>query len=265
MSLLFPKFTPVQTVLYLVSLVVCFVFRGESGDVLFSIDPITAGLIIATATAASATPGIIKGVQAKKAMKRYDKSPEAKALRKEQKAARKRLKKGCYGLSEAERRQGVGEARRTYDADTKTAAANIARDSQNPFAAGRKRQLTDALTAGAADAAAASRSQQQALHSQVSAAEQTADRGIIQTAAAQRQAAEQGIAAANTAIGSGIASGVGTGIGAGTQAYAAGAFNPNRPAQAAAVGETVAAQPQAGGAQGQTVPAAGTNPQTVVT
>ena len=245
MSLLFPKFTPVQAALYLVSLVICFVFRGESSDVLFSIEPVTVGLIIGAAAAAGAAPQIIKGVQAKKSMKRYDKSAEAKALRKEQKAARKRLKKGDYGLSEAEMRRGVGETRRGYEADTKTAAANIARGSQDPFAAGRKRQLTDALRAGSADAAAKSRSQQQALHSQVRAAEQTADRGNIQTAAAQRQAAEQGIAAANTAIGSGIATGAGTGITAGTQLYAAGAFNPNRPAQAASVGETVAAQPQA--------------------
>ena len=108
MSLLFPKFTPVQVVLYLVSLVVCFVFRGESGDILFSIEPVTAALLIGGAVAASSAPGIIKGVQAKKALKRYDKSPEAKALRKEQKAARKRLKKGDYGLSEAEMRKGVG-------------------------------------------------------------------------------------------------------------------------------------------------------------
>ena len=251
MSLLFPKFTPVQAILYLVSLVVCFVFRGESGDILFSIEPVTAGVLIAGALAAGAAPQIIKGVQAKKAMKRYDKSAEAKALRQEQKEARKRLKKGDYGLSEAEMRRGVGETRRTYEADTKTAAANIARDSQNPFAAGRKRKLTDALRAGSADAAAKSRSQQQALHSQVRAAEQTADRGIIQSAAAQRQAAEQGIAAANTAIGSGIAGGIGTGIGAGTALYAAGAFNPNRPAQAGAAGEALAAQPQATTPPGQ--------------
>ena len=257
MSLLFPKFTPVQTVLYLVSLVVCFVFRGESGDVLFSIDPITAGLIIAGAAAAGAAPQIIKGVQAKKAMKRYDKSAEAKALRKEQKAARKRLKKGDYGLSEAEMRKGVGETRRTYEADTKTAAANIARGSQNPFAAGRKAQLTDALRAGSADAAAKSRSQQQALHSQVRAAEQTADRGVIQTAAAQRQAAEQGIAAANTAIGSGIASGAGSLISGGTQAYAGGAFNPNRAAQAQGAAEQLSGAPMANLPTDQTVPAAG--------
>jgi hypothetical protein len=242
MSLLFPKFTPVQAVLYLVSLVICFVFRGESSDVLFSIDPITAGILVGGAVAAGAAPGIIKGVQAKKALKRYDKSAEAKALRKEQKAARKRLKEGDYGLSEAEMRRGVGETRRTYEADTKTAAANIARGSQDPFAAGRKRQLTDALRAGSADAAAKSRSQQQALHSQVRAAEQTADRGIVQTAAAQRQAAEQGIAAANTAIGTGIASGASTGITAGTQLYAAGAFNPNRPAQAGVVGQGIAGE-----------------------
>ena len=239
MSLLFPKFTPVQAVLYLVSLVVCFVFRGESSDVLFSLAPGVAALIIGAAAAAGSAPQIFKGVQARRALKRYDKSPEAKALRKEQEAARKRLKEGDYGLSEAEIRQGVGETRRTYEADTKTAAANIARGSQDPFAAGRKRQLTDALRAGSADAAAKSRSQQQALHSQVRAAEQTADRGIIQTAAAQRQAAEQGIAAANTAIGSGIATGVGTGVTAGTQLYAAGAFNPNRAAQAAPVGQAI--------------------------
>mgnify|MGYP003131832689 CR=1 FL=1 len=251
MSLLFPKFTPVQAVLYLVSLVVCFVFRGESGDILFSIEPVTAGVLIAGALAAGAAPQIIKGVQAKKAMKRYDKSAEAKALRQEQKEARKRLKKGDYGLSEAEMRRGVGETRRTYEADTKTAAANIARDSQNPFAAGRKRKLTDALRAGSADAAAKSRSQQQALHSQIRAAEQTADRGIIQSAAAQRQAAEQGIAAANTAIGSGIAGGIGTGIGAGTALYAAGAFNPNRPAQAQGAAEKLAAQPMATTPPGQ--------------
>ena len=247
MSLLFPKFTPVQAVLYLVSLVVCFVFRGESGDILLSIEPITAGFLVGGAIAAGATPQILKGVQAKRALKRYKESPEAKALRKQQKAATKRLKEGDYGLSEAEMRQGVGETRRTYEADTKTAAANIARGSQDPFAAGRKRQLTDALRAGSADAAARSRSQQQALSSQIGAAEQAADRGIIQSAAAQRQAAEQGIAAANTAIGSGIASGVGSGLTAGTQLYAAGAFNPNRPAQAGNVGETVAGAPIAGG------------------
>ena len=242
MSLLFPKFTPVQVVLYLVSLVVCFVFRGESSDVHFSLGLGAIALIMSAATAAGAAPQIIKGIQAKKALKRYDKSPEAKALRKEQKAARKRLKKGDYGLSEAEMLKGVGETRRTYEADTKTAAANIARGSQNPFAAGRKRQLTDALAAGAANAAASSRSQQQALHSQVSAAGQTADRGAIQTAAAQRQATEQGIAASNAAIGSGIASGVGAGIGAGTQLYAAGALNPNRPAQAAPIGQGIAGE-----------------------
>ena len=190
MSLLFPKFTPVQAILYLVSLVVCFVFRGESGDILFSIEPVTAGVLIAGALAAGAAPQIIKGVQAKKAMKRYDKSAEAKALRQEQKEARKRLKKGDYGLSEAEMRRGVGETRRTYEADTKTAAANIARGSQDPFAAGRKRQLTDALRAGSADAAARSRSQQQALSSQIGAAEPAAGRLHVALPASPDQAAQ---------------------------------------------------------------------------
>ena len=227
MHLLLPKFTFMQTTLYLVALFVCW-FYGDtpSSEVLYTIDPATALLLAGVYAGTKGAEQIVKGVQAKKAAKELEGSPEFKALKREGDQARKRLKTGDYGKTDTEIEKGVGEARRTYEADTKKALADVTRGGQDPFSAGRKKQLADLITGGLANTAATTRTQQQALSAQQARDERAADLSTIQQGAASRQALLQQRAAANTAIAGGVATTAGSGIQMGTQMAASGLLTP---------------------------------------
>ena len=73
MNLLVPKLSPLQLAAYLVSLVVCFIFRGEvSPDISYAVDPATLAILGTTYAISKGLPKIIKGVQSKRALKKYE-------------------------------------------------------------------------------------------------------------------------------------------------------------------------------------------------
>ena len=239
MHLLIPKLTPVQLVLYLSALVVCWLYGdGTTSEVLYGLPPLLAAGLLLTSVAAAAAPKIIEGVKKKKALKNIKGSAEYKATKKLSRKAEKRLEEGDYGLTEAEMAKGVGEARRSYEADIKGSEAALARSGSDPFGAGRRRALANILRKGSGDVAAKSRTQQQALSAQIAAGEMASDKATLQQALATKTAIEQGQAAAGTAIGTGIAQGVGTGVSMGTQAAGQGLFQGvDRTAQGEAIAQ----------------------------
>jgi len=211
MSLLFPRLSPLQTVSLIASFIVCWLF-GESpdGSVLFSVfDPVSATIIASGALLSSAVAPIAKGIAEKRARKRYDKSPEGRAQRREDRKADRRLRKGQYGHSRARKRQKVEEAHRGYQAQTKAAAADVTRAAATggPFGAGAARKHTEALSEGAQDVAATARMQAEGESSADAIQREAMDRATVRSSAQQRQAREMGQAttAGQTAAGFGQA------------------------------------------------------------
>ena len=253
MHLLIPKLTPMQMALYLLALVVCWVFGGDtSSAVLYAIDPVTAAILIGGSVAAGAAPKIIEGIQQRRAMKRAAKSPEVRAQRRLEKQARRRLKKGKYGVTEAEKRQMGLEGNLEYtgqlskfEADTKRGGGG-----QSPK---DKRNMMKQIIEGTKNFMTKRRGDIEDLSTKVAATKRAADVGVVTGAAANRYAIEQGKAAANTAIGTGVAQGIGSGISMGTQAHGAGLFQkPDQQAAAAAAAQTVTNQTQPGTATNPT-------------
>jgi len=245
MDLLIPKLSPIQWCLYGLALICCFVFSDStSSEILYAIEPVTAGLLLAAGSAASKGIGsLIKGIQARRAQKRIERSPEMRAAKRQARQARRRLRKGDYGLTEAEKARGVGEAKRSFESSIKSAEAGLQRGASSPFGAGRRRALATALTSGAADTAAKARAGMEELSSKVAATERQADQASLQQALATRTALEQGKAAANTAIATGAATTVGELASTGLQAAGAGLFTPlDREAQAKAIAQNIAKQ-----------------------
>jgi hypothetical protein len=238
MRLLFPELTLMQALALLTAFVVCLVFGGEpSPGIVYALPPLVAGLLAAGAVAASAAPKIIEGIQKKRALKRIEESPEAKAMARLEKKARKRLRKGEYGMSEAQKRQMVGEAARSYEAGTKSLESEVKRaGAASPLGGGAARANIEAIREGMEGTTAKARAAGETISQQKAATDRAADLGMASGGLARRTAMEQGRAAAGTAIGTGIAQGVGTGISAGTQMYSAGVFNPNLSTQAGVIG-----------------------------
>jgi hypothetical protein len=244
MHLLIPKMTPMQMTLYLVALVVCWVFGGPHNDeVSYALPPLVAGGLLLGAAAAAAAPAIIKGIQAKRARKRYQESPEFKALQKLSAAARKQEAEGDYGLGDAEKRKATTEGALAFQGRMGGLQGEIARDAQDPFSAGRKRQRLKDI----ADASADFTAKQQTGIEQVSSKQATDERGMalntMQAAAQQKLASENALAAANTQIWSGAAQGTGALMSGGAQMAAGGAFTPvDKMGQADAVAASVPSQ-----------------------
>ena len=206
MSLLFPRLSPLQTVSLIASFIVCWLFGGSSdGSVLFSIDPVTAGVLIGSSLLSSAVGPIAKGIAEKRARKRLEESPEYKAQKKQERKAARRLRKGKYGYSKARKREMVEEAQRGHEAQTKAAAADITRAAATggPFGAGAARKHTEALSEGAQDVAATTRMQAEGQSSAAALQRRAADIGTVKGAAQQRQALEMGkaVTAGQTAEG----------------------------------------------------------------
>jgi len=237
MNLLVPKLSPLQLAAYLVSLVVCFIFRGEvSPDISYAIDPATLVILGATYAAAKGLPKVIKGVQSKRALKKYEESAEGKAQAKIGKEAREDLDRGAFGKSQAEIRKQTGETTRSFDAGTKAATADIMRlGAQTPFGGGVAKGLIDPLAAKRAQASIGGRAQAEALSDAQAAQQKAAAEGKVGTAAAQKMSMLQGQAAATTAQWEGGAEGVMAGVGMGADLHSAGAFSGGDAARAGAV------------------------------
>lgn len=238
MRLLFPELTLMQAITLLAAFVVCLVFGGEpSGEVLYSI-PLLIPLVLAGgAIAAAAAPKIIEGIQQRRALKRIEGSPEAKAMARLEAKARKRIEKAKYGASEAEKRTQIGEVARSYEAGTKSLEADVKRTAvASPLGGGAARTKIEDIREGVADVTPKARMQAETLSMQRAAGERAADVAMTGGALSRRAAMEQGRAVAATNIGTGVAQGVGTGISTGTQLYASGVFNPNLSTQAGVIG-----------------------------
>ena len=238
MNLLVPKLSPLQLAAYLVSLVVCFIFRGEvSPDISYAIEPVTLAILGATYAAAKGLPKFIKGLQSRRALKKYAASPEGKAQAKIGKEAREDLDRGAFGKSQAEIRKQTGETTRSFDAGTKAATADIMRlGAKTPLGGGAAKGFIDQLAAKRVQAGIGGRAQAEAL-SDVKATKQiAADKFDIGTAASQKMAMLQGKAAATTSMVEGGADTAMAGVGIGADLYSSGAFTGGDAARAGAAG-----------------------------
>tara|TARA_R100001443_G_scaffold28822_2_gene42007 strand:+ start:9869 stop:10660 length:792 start_codon:yes stop_codon:yes gene_type:complete len=240
MHLLIPKLTPMQLVSYFSALIICWVYGdGTTSEVLYAIDPVTAGILLFGSAAASAAPKIIEGIQAKRALKRAEDSPEAKALRRVERQARRRLKKGQYGLTEAEKRSQGLEGALEFTGQLGKLEADAKRGGGGQSAKD-KRNLLKTIVSGTKDFMTKRRGGVEQLSANIAAGEKAKDEATVASAAANKYAREQGLAAANTALQSGIATGVGTGISMGSQAAGAGLFQkPDTTAQVDAIAQNI--------------------------
>jgi len=238
MNLLVPKLSPLQLAAYLVSLVVCFIFRGEvSPDISYAIDPATLVILGATYAAAKGIPKIIKGVQSSRALKKYKASAEGKAQAKIGEEAREDLDRGAFGKSTAEKNAAKLAGLQTLDAANKSTEANIKQAAAaNPFGGPTSQENLKIL----ADRRAGFIGQQSGdieRASDAQAAQQiAAAEGKVSDAAAQKMSMLQGQAAATTAQWEGGAEGVMAGVGMGADLHSAGAFSGGDAARAGAAG-----------------------------
>ena len=244
MHLLIPKLTPMQLVLYVSALIICWFYGGDtSSEVLYAIDPVTAGVLLFSAVAASAAPKIIKGIQAKRARKRFESSDEFKALKKESDKATKKLAEGDFGKTQREKDDAVTEGALAYQSRLAGLEAAITRDAQDPLSAGRKREKLKDIADSTKDFTAKQRKDIEQVSSQQALAERGTALNTMQAAAAQKLASENQLAAANTQIWSGAAEGVGGLVSGGTQMASQGAFTPvDKTAQADAIAANMPTQ-----------------------
>jgi|TARA_R110000824_G_scaffold37525_4_gene115096 hypothetical protein len=250
MNLLVPKLSPVQLAAYLVSLVVCFIFRGEvSPDISYALDPVTLAVLGTTYAIAKGGEKIYEGHQTKKALKKYDESPEGKALAKVGKDARDRKADGLYGKSAAEKRGANLAGLQSLDAANKSTEANIKQAAAaNPLGGGTA-QANLQMLADRREGFIGKLSGATEKASDVYAANQiTQDNNAIANAAAQKMSMLQGKAAANTAMVGGAADSVMAGVSLGADLGASGAFDSTKTA--------IASNAQTK----MTTPPAGTNP-----
>jgi hypothetical protein len=246
MHLLIPKLTPMQMALYLVALVVCWVFGGpHNGEVSYAIPPLAAGALLLGAAAATAAPAIIKGIQAKRARKRIESSPEYKAMVKVGKKAREKEAAGDYGKTEAEKRAATLEGALSFQSRLAGLEGDLKRDAQDPYSAGGKRKRLKELTDASKDFEAKQRTGIEQVSSQQALAERGQTLNEMQAAAQQKVASEGALSAANTQIWSGAAQGVGSLLSGGTQMASQGAFTPtDKMGQADAVAANMPSQPR---------------------
>lgn len=250
MNLLVPKLSPPQLAAYLVSLVVCFIFRGEvSPDISYALAPIAFGLIAGAYALSKGAKKLYEGHQTKKAIGKYDDSPEGKALAKIGKDARDRKADGLYGKSLAEKRAANLAGLQSLDAANKSTEANIKQAAAaNPLGGGNA-QANLQMLADRREGYIGKMSGATEKASDVYAANQIgADNAAIANAAAQKSASLHGIAAGNTAMVGGAADSVMAGVSLGADLSASGAFDSKKNAIASGAHEKM------------TTPPAGANP-----
>mgnify|MGYP003115593795 CR=1 FL=1 len=197
---LFPHLHPVTIALLSCLLVVCEVFGGTpSGDISHAVAPLlaAAGAMAAAQVATKVVGGLQESRRNKKAIENFTQSPEFQALNKQNKAAALRAEMNKYGLSEAAQRNFAMNAGLDFKAMVGKTEADLQAGSADPTKLAQKRDLVDRISKGAADVATKSKGEAQRQSDQLAVTQKAQDLGIMQKAAAQRQAVEQGLAAAD--------------------------------------------------------------------
>ena len=243
MHLLIPKLTPMQLVSYLSALIICWLYDdGTTSEVLYGLPPLLAAGLLTTAVAASAAPKIIEGIQKRKALKDYKKSPEYRAQKKLDRQARKALKKNQFGPGAAQKRAEILESQLAFTGQLGKLEADAQR---GPSSYTQKRKRLQDIIKSVGGFTAKARGDTEKRGAAIAAQEKAAAQARVDQASARRFAIEQGDAAAAAAIGTGIAQGVGTGASLGTQAYGAGLFQkPDQTAQVDAIAQNITNRPQ---------------------
>ena len=197
---LFPHLHPVTIALLSCLLVVCEVFGGTpSGDISHAVAPLlaAAGAMAAAQVATKVVGGLQESRRNKKAIENFTQSPEFQALNKQNKAAALRAEMNKYGLSEAAQRNFAMNAGLDFKAMVGKTEADLQAGGADPTKLAQKRDLVDRISKGAADVATKSKGEAQRQSDQLAVTQKAQDLGIMQKAAAQRQAVEQGLAAAD--------------------------------------------------------------------
>ena len=185
MHILIPKFNPFVWLSIFAFYLLCLLDDSEiDPDLVYSIDPISAGILGGTALALgiggtiAATKREKKAIKAQEKVERERREAIKKAMGPEAKRAQKRLKTGKYGFSQAKQREGTEEIQRATEAQAKGQRAELER-GQGPYGSGRKEALKRALAGRQAASVAQGRLGTARLSEQVGAQQQAADRGTV--------------------------------------------------------------------------------------
>ena len=152
MSILLPKFQPVTWLFLFAFYLLCLLEGGSnSGEAVFyALDPLTGAVIGGSALlgfmgASKADARAKEAMAAQKATERRQRRAIRKNLGPEAKRAKKRLKRGKYGLSKARQREGTEEINRAVEAQAKSQRAELERGEEGAGGSGRREQMKRAL------------------------------------------------------------------------------------------------------------------------
>jgi len=143
-SILLPKFHPLVWAGCVVLYILCLLEGGNPNPEILVAMPIGIGVALGIAAAAGAGSSLLswrrqnKAIAAQKLAERRKRRDIKKALGPEMRRARRRLKKGGYGLSEARMQEIREEIQKAIDAQAKGEQAELERGRQGPYGPGAK-------------------------------------------------------------------------------------------------------------------------------
>lgn len=151
MSILLPKFHPLVWAGCVVLYILCLLEGGDPNPEILVAMPIGIGVALGAAAALGVGSSIMswrrqnKAIAAQKLAERRKRRDVKKALGPEMRRARRRLKKGGYGLSEARMQEIREEIQKAIDAQAKGEQAELERGRQGPYGPGAKDTLKQDL------------------------------------------------------------------------------------------------------------------------
>lgn len=188
MSILLPKFQPVTWLFLFAFYLLCLLEGGSnSGEAVFyALDPLTGAVIGGSALlgfmgASKADARAKEAMAAQKATERRQRRAIRKNLGPEAKRAKKRLKRGKYGLSKARQREGTEEINRAVEAQAKSQRAELERGEEGAGGSGRREQMKRALAQQRGDTVSKGRLGTARLSGELGQQQQAADRGTVST------------------------------------------------------------------------------------
>lgn len=184
MNILLPKFHPVTWVSFFAFYVLCLLEGGDPNpEFLFAAWPAIAigvGAALGIGGAIAASNRQSDAIKAQKTAERKRRKSIKKVLGPEARRAKRRLKRGKYGLSKARQQETTEELQRATEAQAKGQRAELERGEEGAYGPGRKDALKRALAERQMSTVAQGRLGTARMSEQLGQQQQQADRSTVQ-------------------------------------------------------------------------------------
>ena len=184
MNILLPKFHPLTWVSFFAFYVLCLLEGGDPNpEFVFAAWPAIAigvGAALGVGSAVAANKRQKDAIAAQKAAERKRRRDIKRTLGPEAGRAKRRLKRGKYGLSKARQREGTEEIQRATEAQAKGQRAELERGEEGAYGPGRKDSLKQALAERQMSTVAQGRLGTARMSEQLGQQQQSADRATVQ-------------------------------------------------------------------------------------